>query len=260
MAKAKLLFGAVAFVVVVGSCNNAMRDDGDAGTRSASSSSAAAQVAAAPAVAPAVERAVEAECVSRDVVYDGEDTCHPGGELVPVARVVDGNTLELGDGRVVRLLGVQVPDGDACAGPGATEFTRALVEGEQVKLHVEPGVETDEDGRFLRYVQYAESTDSDGLPMYAHDLGNEIVLNGWGKPVDDQANAAYDESIARASGIAEYRAEGIYAPPCGSPKVYGDDDGNGVADWDEQVYVDTPDVNMPDGALTGGFCSRKWWC
>lgn len=255
--KGKLLFGAVAFVVIVGSCNNARNeDDAPSAASGASNSAAAAQVVAAPAV----DRPVESECFSDDTVYDGDDTCHPGGELVSVARVLDGNTMELVDGRAVRLLGVQVPDADACAGPGSTEFTRGLVEGVQVKLHTEPGVESDETGRLLRYVQYSESTDRDGLPMYAHDLGHQIVLYGWGKPTDDQANATYDESIASAAGIAEYQAEGIYAPPCGNPKVYGDDDGNGVADWDEEVYVDAPSGNLPDGALTGGFCARKRWC
>jgi hypothetical protein len=40
--------------------------------------------------------------------------------------------------------------------------------------------------------------------------------------------------------------------------VFGDDDGNGIADWDE--HINAPNVNLPDGALTGGYCSRKRWC
>lgn len=259
MSNAKRWFGVVAFVAIIGSCNNAMNDDDAAGTLEPSSSTTPAQ-AVAPVMAQVPARAVEAECFSEDSVYDGQDTCHPGGEVVSVVGVLDGNTLELDDARVVRLLGVQVPDADACAGPGATEFTRALVGGQQVKLHTEPGVEADDTGRLLRYVQFAESTDRDGLPMYARDLGKDVVLNGWGKPADKQANATYLDTLASAAGIAEYRPEGIYAPPCGSPLVYGDDDGNGTADWDEQDYVDAPSVNLPDGALTGGYCARKWWC
>lgn len=260
MANVKRWVGVVAFVVVVGSCNNALNDDDPIETAGSLSGAAPAQVVAAPASAQVPVRAVEAECFSDDVVYDGQDTCHPGGELVTVVGVLDGNTLKLDDDRVVRLLGVQVPDADACAGPGATEFTRALVEGKQVKLHTEPGVEGDDAGRLLRYVQFAESNDSDGLPMYSHDLGNAVVLNGWGKPSGNQANATYLKGLASAAGIAEYQPEGIYAPPCGSPLVFGDDDGDGTADWDEQDYVDTPNVDLPDGALTGGYCARKWWC
>ncbi|GAA3249709.1 hypothetical protein GCM10017691_60930 [Pseudonocardia petroleophila] len=152
MGKGRLLFGAVAFVVIVGSCNNARNEvDAPSVASEASNSAAAPQVVAASTV----DRAVESECFSDDTVYDDEDTCHPGGELVSVARVLDGNTLELADGRTVRLLGVQVPDVDACACPGATEFTRGIVGGHPIKLHAEPGVESDEIGRLLRYVQYS---------------------------------------------------------------------------------------------------------
>ncbi|WP_214371318.1 thermonuclease family protein [Pseudonocardia sp. H11422] len=140
------------------------------------------------AVAPA---ALEAECHSTDTNCDGDDTCHPGGELVTVRRVIDGDTLELADSRRVRLLGIDAPEVDTCPGPGVTEYTRSLMENQRVN-----------------------------------------------------------------------RPDGIYAPPCGKPLVYGDDDGNGVADWEEDVDadVDVPNVNLPDGALTGGYCARRWWC
>jgi hypothetical protein len=33
-----------------------------------------------------------------------------------------------------------------------------------------------------------------------------------------------------------------------------------TAPSDTEVDVDVPHVNMPDGALTGGYCRHKWWC
>jgi hypothetical protein len=47
--------------------------------------------------------------------------------------------------------------------------------------------------------------------------------------------------LASAVHIAEYRPEGIYAPLCGKPKVAGDDNGDGIADWDE--HINAPNVN-----------------
>ena len=204
----KLLIGFVGFVVIIGSCSQAGED------------TAAGPYVAQPAalVAPG-----EARCHSSDTVYDGDDTCHPGGELVTVRRVVDGDTLEITDGRRVRLLGMDAPEADTCAGPGATEYTRSLVEGNVVKLHGEPGVDVDQHGRFLRYVQYAAVADRDDQPIYANDLGKSLVLGGWAKPVArSDANATYDKSLDGAENIAEYRPEGIYGPPCGEPLVYGD--------------------------------------
>lgn len=29
---------------------------------------------------------------------------------------------------------------------------------------------------------------------------------------------------------------------------------------DTYVDVDVPHMNLPDGALTGGYCRHKWWC
>ena len=43
-------------------------------------------------------------------------------------------------------------------------------------------------------------------------------------------------------------------------KAFGDDDGNGVAEGEEDGNVIAPNVNLSGGALTGGFCSRKRWC
>jgi endonuclease YncB( thermonuclease family) len=215
----KLLIGVVASVVLLGACSAV--DEGVATPPAAQS----APSAAGPAlVLPTA--AHEGTCHSRDTVYDGDDTCQPGGELVTVRRVVDGDTLETTDGRRVGLLGVDAPDADTCAGPGATEYARWLVEGHEVKLHAEPGADVDAQGRFLRYVQYSEVAGGDGQPIYATDLGKALVLAGWATPVaGGDANAGYVERLAGVEGIAEYRPEGIYAPPCGEPLVYSD--GNG---------------------------------
>jgi micrococcal nuclease len=66
-----------------------------------------------------------------------------GGELVPVLRVVDGDTLHVsrGDRNVtIRLIGVDTPEVDwyggqaECYGARAGRFTRSLLRGERVRL------------------------------------------------------------------------------------------------------------------------------
>ena len=78
-------------------------------------------------------------------------------EEVVVVRVIDGDTIELDDGRRVRYIGIDTPetvhpDKDVeCYGPEATARNRELVEGKTVDLHA--GVEeSDRNGRLLRYV------------------------------------------------------------------------------------------------------------
>ena len=92
---------------------------------------------------------------------------------VPVARVVDGDTIDVtiwGETRRVRLLLVDTPEvfgGTECYGPEASEYVRSLLpEGSAVRLERDV---TDKDsfGRLLRYV-YLE----DGRML------NELLLEG----------------------------------------------------------------------------------
>ncbi len=83
-------------------------------------------------------------------------TTPPSSEdLVPVVRVVDGDTIvvALGGARgtKVRLIGIDTPERDECLYRATTDRMRALVEGKSVKL-VRDVSETDRYGRLLRYV------------------------------------------------------------------------------------------------------------
>ena len=80
---------------------------------------------------------------------------HPQPALVQrtflVTGVVDGDTLELGNGESVRLVGIDTPEVGECGYDRATAALASLVSGQQVRL-----VRSDEDrdhyGRLLRYV------------------------------------------------------------------------------------------------------------
>jgi endonuclease YncB( thermonuclease family) len=81
-----------------------------------------------------------------------------------VARVIDGDTIELGNGQRVRLVQIDTPEvygGYECYGPAASAIaTRLLPVGTQVQLLGEPASDpVDRYGRLLRYVVRA----SDGL-------------------------------------------------------------------------------------------------
>jgi hypothetical protein len=218
-----------------------------------------AETAAAQAPTPPQEY-----CAASPTPWNGDGTCRLGGEVVTVRAVIDADTVALTDGRTVRLLAVDAPVLDDCAGEGAAAFTRSKVDGKTIKLIAEPGTDRDENGNLWRYVSYSERPDRrTNLPVFSPDLGNQLVLAGWAKPNSGGENSDYMTRLTTAADIAAYQPEGMYASPCGKPKVYGDDDGNGVADYEEDVdvpNVNAPHVNLPDGALTGGYCARKWWC
>jgi len=114
-----------------------------------------------------------------------------------VGRVVDGDTIELTDGRLVRYIGIDAPEVRRRARPGdrewrtgggnrwvedpqpfghaATEANRALVEGKRVRLEYD--VQTrDRFGRLLAYVYVSDPSRTPG----DHGLGR----GGMGGPPD----------------------------------------------------------------------------
>ena len=70
-----------------------------------------------------------------------------------VTFVIDGDTVEIGSGAHVRLIGIDTPEREECGYREAAEALRTLVEGRTVTL-VNPRSVQDEDvhGRLLRYV------------------------------------------------------------------------------------------------------------
>ncbi len=73
------------------------------------------------------------------------------GELVRVERVIDGDTVALGDGSRVRLLCVDTPERGQPGFAEATAFLRDLVEGKDVEIDSDPAHDDkDRWGRLLR--------------------------------------------------------------------------------------------------------------
>jgi len=72
-----------------------------------------------------------------------------------VARVVDGDTLELGNGQTVRLVGIDTPERGQCGYQQATENLARVVFHKRVRLTISDE-DTDRYGRLLRYVDVGE--------------------------------------------------------------------------------------------------------
>lgn len=128
----------------------------------------------------------------------------PTPEVYAVKRVVDGDTLQLRDGRQVRLLGINTPElgrRDTAAQPfaaAARDALRAHVADTGGRIRLAAGVKPrDRYGRTLAYVYTPEGADL-GAALLVRGLAYYVIL-----PPNDAHAACYRrlEQQARAAGL-----------------------------------------------------------
>ncbi|MCD2188417.1 thermonuclease family protein [Actinomycetospora soli] len=203
------------------------------GSDTTTAAPAAVSAPAAPTyVAPAAAAPVQAPVAAPVEV--------PAGDTVTVTDVVDGESFVAG-GQRIRILGIDACDPSTYGGRQATSTAETFLEGQQVTLRTEPGVDEDRNGRLLRYVDTS-----------AGDYGTLAVTYDHTE-VDDASRA--DASYLDELRSADPNGRTCAAPPSSSSSSSSEDD--------DHVYVPLPrrgDDGLPDGALTGGYCAKKWWC
>ncbi len=164
----------------------------------------------------------------------------PGNlETATVAKVVDGDTIELTDGRRVRYIGINTPERDQPYYEEATETNRQLLEGRGVQLEFD--VDTfDQYGRTLAYVW------SNGV------MANwEIVNRGFANAFTVPPNVRYEEQFRQAEREAREAERGLWAGSEVALKIIhiqanapGSDSENPNGEWIEVANQGRESVQM----------------
>jgi len=116
-----------------------------------------------------------------------------------VAGVIDGDTVELADGRHVRYLGIDTPEiGDYYA-EEATTRNRELVEGRTIELQ-RGSRDKDEYGRLLRYV-YVDGT----------FVNAELVAEGYATAYIFDPDDRYSQVLVQLEQYARMKELGLWA-------------------------------------------------
>ncbi|GAB6142124.1 hypothetical protein JCM14076_28530 [Methylosoma difficile] len=136
----------------------------------------------------------------------------PGYSFVPVKTVYDGDTLQLQDGRKVRLLGINTPEiahrrqAAEAGGEAAKHWLTEKLKNRKVRL--ESGVEkTDKYGRILAHV-FTEQKEHINLQLVAQGLASVVIY---------PPNLAYVDELAAAEQQAERARLGIWQEPDYAP-------------------------------------------
>lgn len=131
-------------------------------------------------------------------------------ELATVLRVVDGDTIELADGRKVRYIGVDTPElhhptkGVQCFGQEAMEKNKELVEGKEIKMKKDIS-ETDRYKRLLRYI-WVTSTQP-GQEIFVNEY---LAREGFALQATFPPDVKYAELFRKAAEDARLQNKGLW--------------------------------------------------
>jgi len=120
-------------------------------------------------------------------------------EQALVTSVIDGDTVELADGRHVRYLGIDTPESGEYYAEEATAKNKDLVEGRTVELQ-RGKQDQDEYGRLLRYVYV------DGIFVNA-----ELVAQGYATAYIFDPDDRYSQILVQLEQYAKMRERGLWA-------------------------------------------------
>jgi micrococcal nuclease len=130
----------------------------------------------------------------------GEPTRTGTGEAARVAFVVDGDTVELADGRRVRYIGINTPETGQPYAADAKAFNQSLVAGQEVWLETDVQA-SDQYGRLLAYVWVDDTF-----------VNLELARQGYAVAYTVPPNVRYADVFVRAEREAREAGRGLWAP------------------------------------------------
>ncbi|WP_044338087.1 thermonuclease family protein [Rossellomorea aquimaris] len=137
-----------------------------------------------------------------------------GLEEVMVARAVDGDTLELEDGRKIRLVGVNTPESTTRTeeyGKEASQYTATELEGKKVWVQKDVS-DIDRYDRYLRIVWLdVPQDDMDEEEIRTKMFNAQLVLNGYAEPSTYSPDVKYSDFFVKFAREAREDNTGLWA-------------------------------------------------
>lgn len=132
-------------------------------------------------------------------------------EIVVVKRVIDGDTIDLVDGRRVRYIGINAPEvtgqnGKTCFNREATEKNKLLVEGKTIRIQKDIS-DTDKYDRLLRYVWEGDT--------FVNEL---LIKEGFAHASTFPPDVLYKDVFFAAEKQARAEMMGLWGSTCTDKK------------------------------------------
>jgi micrococcal nuclease len=135
-------------------------------------------------------------------------------EAVTVARVIDGDTFELSDGRKVRLVGVNTPESTTRHeeyGKEASNYTSSKLTGKKIWMQKDVS-DMDRYGRLLRIVWLEVPSDDMNESEIRKKMFNaNLVINGYAEPSTYPPDVKYADYFRKFAREAREKNTGLWA-------------------------------------------------
>ncbi len=136
----------------------------------------------------------------RMLVFRPESGLDPDSkQLVTVIKVIDGDTIELTDGRTIRLLGIDAPEAGFFGkvaelwSSESTQWLRSQIDGKQIRLRID----SEERDRYQRTLAWVYTRDGEFINERLLSEGHAKLLADYGLPLDLEPRLRAAESKAR---------------------------------------------------------------
>lgn len=118
-----------------------------------------------------------------------------------VKRVIDGDTIELDKGQIMRLVGINTPDNGQLFDDEATDYVKKLIEGKKVILEYD-AYKSDRFGRILAYIVIGDK-----------NLSIELARKGLAKVTiyEKRKDLIYQQQLLDAEKEAKDKKVGIWS-------------------------------------------------
>lgn len=131
------------------------------------------------------------------------------GERALVVEVVDGDTIKLANGQIVRFIGIDTPETKdprrpvGCFGKQASNKTKELLTGKEIVLQKDVS-DTDKYKRLLRYIYLPLE---DGQVLFINDY---LVREGYAKVLTYPPDVKFNEQFLEAQIQAREAKKGLW--------------------------------------------------
>jgi len=165
-------------------------------------------------------------------------------EAVSVAQVIDGDTINLTDGRRVRYIGINTPERNTPYYQEATQLNKQLLQQGQIQLEYDVE-QTDQYGRTLAYIWVDNVL-----------VNQQLVAQGYANVLFIAPNGRYEAEFRQAEQVAQQTGIGIWQQSAAQLKITriqanapGKDNENPNGEWIEITNQGNQPVAMQNFTL-----------